>query len=255
MHKKRLIGVITVKDGMAVQSFGYRRYLPLGRPEILAENLDRWGCDEILVLAIDRSRRNMGPDIELLRALGALGLSTPLSYGGGICTAQQAGLVIQSGAERICLDAALHRDTQPIREIAERLGVQALIGVLPVSLEDNLPQWFDYQTRRSVPLFDSPIPALAEGLISELLVVDWVHEGERNAFNNELVRHSLFGNLPIIAFGGISEPLQAISLLSHPQVAAVAVGNFLNYTEHAVQRLKEHMDTMPIRPPMYATDY
>ena len=49
MIRKRLIGVITVKGGWAVQSFGYARHLPLGRPEILAENLDRWGADEILV--------------------------------------------------------------------------------------------------------------------------------------------------------------------------------------------------------------
>ena len=55
MVKKRLVGVITVKDGWAVQSFGYERYLPLGRPEVIAENLDRWGADEILLQCIDRS--------------------------------------------------------------------------------------------------------------------------------------------------------------------------------------------------------
>jgi len=54
MVRKRLIGVITVIDNMAVQSFGYNRYLPLGDPGILAENLDRWRADEILVSCIDR---------------------------------------------------------------------------------------------------------------------------------------------------------------------------------------------------------
>ena len=41
MIRKRLVGVITVKDSLAVQSFGYKNYLPLGNPEILVENLDR----------------------------------------------------------------------------------------------------------------------------------------------------------------------------------------------------------------------
>ena len=40
MLKKRLIGVITVLNGWAVQSFGYKNYLPLGRPEVLAKNLE-----------------------------------------------------------------------------------------------------------------------------------------------------------------------------------------------------------------------
>ena len=37
MLKKRLIGVVTVRRGWAVQSFGYKRWLPLGRPEVLGK--------------------------------------------------------------------------------------------------------------------------------------------------------------------------------------------------------------------------
>ena len=49
MLKKRIIGSITVLNGWAVQSIGYSQYLPLGRPSVIAENLDRWGADEILI--------------------------------------------------------------------------------------------------------------------------------------------------------------------------------------------------------------
>ena len=55
MLNKRLIGVITVKNNIAVQSFGYKNYLPIGDPRVLAENLDRWGADEIHVNCIDRT--------------------------------------------------------------------------------------------------------------------------------------------------------------------------------------------------------
>ena len=55
MLKKRLIGVITVKDGLGVQSFGYKKYFPLGKAEILAKNFNRWGADEIFLNVIDRS--------------------------------------------------------------------------------------------------------------------------------------------------------------------------------------------------------
>ena len=76
MLKKRLIRVVTIKDGSAVQSFGYGRYLPLGRPECLVENLDRWGADEILVQVIDRTRRSLGPDFALLSKLARIGMGT-----------------------------------------------------------------------------------------------------------------------------------------------------------------------------------
>src|SRR5450755_2779146 len=133
MLKKRLVGVITVKDGWAVQSFGYRRYLPLGHPEYLAENLDRWGADEILVLSIDRTRRGLGPDLDLVRRLGGMGLSTPLSYGGGIRTIAEAGAIIQAGAERVCVDATMRSSATVVRGISSLIGAQAVIGALPLS--------------------------------------------------------------------------------------------------------------------------
>ena len=78
MLKKRFIAVVTVKDGWAVQSFGYGRYLPLGKPECLVENFDRWGADEILVQVIDRSKGGLGPDFELLKKT----LKQPLIFDG-----------------------------------------------------------------------------------------------------------------------------------------------------------------------------
>ena len=49
MLKKRLTGAVTIRNGLVVQSFGYNRYLPIGKPKVVVENLDRWGCDEIFI--------------------------------------------------------------------------------------------------------------------------------------------------------------------------------------------------------------
>ena len=75
MFKKRFVGVITVKDRIAVQSIAFKKYLPIGDPVILAENLDRWGVDEILA-SIDRTLKNLGPDLNLLENLSSKGLLT-----------------------------------------------------------------------------------------------------------------------------------------------------------------------------------
>ena len=62
MLKKRLVGAVTIKNSMVVQSFGYNRYLPIGKPKVVVENLDRWGIDVIFIQVIDRSKNNLGPD-------------------------------------------------------------------------------------------------------------------------------------------------------------------------------------------------
>ena len=41
----------------------------------------------------------------------------------------------------------------------------------------------------------------------------------------------------------------------HSDVAAVGLGNFLSYSEHAVQAFKQHLIDMPLRPAAYAAEY
>lgn len=253
MLKKRLVGVITVKDGWAVQSIGYRRYLPLGHAQHLAENLDRWGADEILVLCIDRTRRGLGPDLELLRSLGSLGLSTPLSYGGGIRTAAEAGAVIQAGAERVCVDAALRAAPEAVAEIAALAGAQAVIGVLPLSLAAGELQWLDYLSGQSTPLSAADLSLFEKRVVSEALLVDWCDEGHARGFDAELVRRFPLAGVPLIAFGGVSEPDQLDTLLACEQVAAVGIGNFLAYREHAVQKLRQRVTADSIRAPIFSS--
>ena len=56
MLKKRIIGTVLVKDNIAVQSFSYSKWLPIGKPECIVKNLDRWGADEIVVISLKRFR-------------------------------------------------------------------------------------------------------------------------------------------------------------------------------------------------------
>ena len=251
MLKKRLIGVITVKAGIAVQSFGYSRHLPLGSPECLAENLDRWGVDEILVLCIDRSRSGHGPDLALLGRLGALGLSTPLSYGGGVHTAAEAAQAIQAGAERLCLDTVLHADPDAVRDMAALLGSQALVAALPMAIRKGEALRYAYLQNSLLPYTEETNQLFDDGTVSEALLIDAVHEGQRNAFDAELVRRFPRPATPLIVFGGISEPAQVAPLLAQSEVVAVAVGNSLNYSEHAVQNLKQQVQSLSLRPAAY----
>ncbi len=248
MLKKRLVGVVTVKDGWAVQSFGYDRHLPLGKPEVLIENLDRWGADEIILQCIDRSVRRAGPDLKLLERVSRKGLSTPLIYAGGICTAEDAVAVVKAGADRICVDSLLHDAPQTLQELSAPLGAQAVIASLPLARSPDGLMWLDYRTKQQQPLSAQVLDVLRSGVISEALIVDWQHEGLAGQFDNGLLSDFPVDGMPLIAFGGLSEPSQLRDVLQFGKVAAVAVGNFLNYREHAIHHYKRHLAGLPVRP-------
>lgn len=255
MLKKRLVGVVTVKDGWAVQSFGYKRYLPLGKPQCIVENLDRWGADEILVQVIDRSINGLTPDFGLLETLGRLGLETPLIYGGGIRSIDDGVQAIQSGADRLVVDSILHDDLTPVRGLSERLGAQAIIAALPLSWRNGRVEWLDYRHRCSTLISPDVSSLIEAGIVSEILLVDWMNEGHQGRFELNLVKNFPFGGVPVITFGGISDSRQMTELLQMPNVSAVAVGNFLSYREHAVQKYKEALSCMPLRFSSYESKY
>jgi len=246
--RKRVIGVVTVKEGWAVQSFGYHRYLPLGKPEVLVENFDRWGADEILLQCIDRSRAAAGPDLALLERVSRKGLATPLIYAGGISDAADAVAAVKSGADRVCVDALLHDAPRTLGELAAPLGAQAIIASLPMSLQSGAPLWIDYRSGRQGPLCSAVIDAFEAGLVSEALVIDWRHEGSSAAFDMNLLTMFPIPHAPLIAFGGLSEPAQLRTVLQHQRAGAAAVGNFLNYREHSIAHFKSQLAGLPVRP-------
>ena len=51
---------------------GIYNYLPLGKVECMVKNFDRWNSDEILINCIDRSKKKIGPDFELLKKMNFL---------------------------------------------------------------------------------------------------------------------------------------------------------------------------------------
>lgn len=248
MLRKRLLGTVVVRQGWAVQSFGYRRWLPLGKPECLVENLDRWGADGIVVLAIDRG--DQGPDLALIEKLGALGLSTPLTYGGGVRHEADARAAVRAGAERLVLDSVLSDNPAAVQAMAEAVGVQALVGSLPLVRDQkgHVQHWLHHK-QKAIPIAPAIQELIQKEVVSELLAIDVVGEGQGQGFQQELLSAvEMLGGLPLLAFGGLATADHIRLLLRRPRVAGVLVGNALNYREHAIGHLKATLTDQPLRP-------
>lgn len=252
MLKKRLTGAVTIRNGIVVQSFGYNKYLPIGKPKVIVENLDRWGIDEIFIQVIDRSKNNLGPDIKLIEDISSSGILTPIMYAGGIQNEKQAAEVIRAGAERVCLDTLLHSNPQEVKKIAMRLGGQAVVGCLPVRIDNNGKTcWHNYQTGEKLFFDDNIKNLIKNGLISEILLVDCQNEGCDGAFDFKILEFFKNFDVSLILFGGLSTEKILKKAFDHSKVVAAAIGNRLNYSEHSVQTLKNLLPSAPIRPSYY----
>ena len=252
MLKKRLIAVVTIRNDWVVQSFGYKRYLPIGRPEVIIENLDRWGADEILLQCIDRNLGvSLGPDFSLLQRISNIRLSTPLIYAGGIRNAEDAVKAVNLGAERVMVDALLWDSPKSVKNLSYQLGSQAVIANLPLRVESEMLFWKNYRNKNEIPLKKTVFRRIPLEHISELMLTDFLNEGTHYSFDPKVAKLFPIKDKPLILFGGISEPKQCRELFNLDNIVALSVGNFLNYKEHAVQMFKQNLVDAPTRAAHY----
>ena len=236
--KKRILGVLNIKDNNVVQSFGYSKFLPQGRIEDFVENLNRWGVDEILVNDIDRSKKSLGPNIELLSKISNLKINTPIIYAGNINNAEDAINTIKNGADRIVLGNLFFKNFDEIKNISNALGSQALIVSLSLIVKNNQIYMNNYVNKK-VFKFDKRKILLLKKYVSELLLIDTKNEGYEKSFNQNLLKKMIKMKLgiPKILFGGINDSGQITKLTYSKNVSAIAIGNFLSYKEHAYQKI------------------
>jgi len=166
MVKKRILAGVIVKDNQVVQSFGYRNYLPIGKPEVVVQNLDRWQADEILINVIDRSNLNKGPDLEILKKINKIDIQTPLIYGGGISKLEDAIKVIKLGADRIVLESIVEENYMELVKISQIIGSQSIVISMPLSINKNKILFYDYKKKKKIKISNFFLNAIKKKIFS-----------------------------------------------------------------------------------------
>ena len=120
VHKKGLVKTTNFKDPKYVGD-------PLNAVKIFNEK----EVDELIVLDIDASVEQRGPDFELIQNL-AIECRMPFCYGGGVTTVEQAKKIISLGAEKVAISSAAIKNPSLLKEIGKAVGVQSVVVVLDV---------------------------------------------------------------------------------------------------------------------------
>lgn len=240
MIKKRIAASVIVKNDRVVQSFSYERYLPLGSVTAIVQNLDRWGVDDIIVLNIDRTANKVGPNLDVIKKISSIPISTPLTYGGGIGCLKDALDVISNGAERVVVDNLFINKPNEIKKISEAIGSQAIIISIPVKIIEGRAYHFNYLTKELIKLNINKIKKY-EHLVSELLIIDVSSEGNQGKYSKNLVEFFSDINLGLICYGGVGLSEAGTNLLDNNSVNSVVYGNILNYGELFFQKVKKSL--------------
>jgi cyclase len=238
--KQRIIACLPILNGLLVQSFGFRRFQPLGKAKIAAEFLDSWGVDEIVLTDIRASLHDRSSDIGLLRDVSK-SCFVPLTVGGGIRSLSDASQVLKSGADKVVLNSSALQRPVLISEIAERFGEQSIVVSIDVVCSDDGEKLVSSHSGTK-PHKISPIEWAVEVErlgAGEIMLRAVERDGSRIGYDLDLLTQvSSAISIPLIAAGGAGCPEHFREALSIPGVCAAAAGNFFQHTEHSVITLK-----------------
>lgn len=242
MLKTRVIGVVVVRNGIAVQSVGFRRYLPIGSPEIAINYLDRWGIDEIMVLDTTATAEERSPAAERVRSY-AQECQVPLTVGGGVRDVEAVTRSIQAGADKVVVNSALVTRPDLVTEVAGLFGTQCIVASIDARREaDGRYVAYTHGGTRSTGLAAADLARRAEALGAGELVINSIdRDGAKTGYELDLLR-SVAGavGIPVIACGGAGHPEHFRDAM-RCGVSAVAAANFFHFTEHSVIVAKQYL--------------
>ena len=250
MLKRRIIALVVISDNIAVQSIGFRQYLPLGRPEIAIEYLVRWGVDEIILVDISASRGERGPNNEMVRRV-SMNCHVPLTVAGGIKSVRQIGELLASGADKVCINHAARSKPSFITDAASQYGNQCVVASIDVAMGKNNEPWV-YDYLKSSLTDEKPTDQarwMQEAGAGEILLNSVERDGSYLGYDNELIASVLDATtIPIIAVGGAGIPAHFVESFSVTGISALAAANIFHFWEHSITVIKSQIDLdVPIR--------
>ena len=256
MLKRRVVATLVVRDGIVVQSVGFQRYLPVGRPQIAVEFLNQWGVDEIILLDISATAARRGPDLAMVRAV-AKRCFVPLTVGGGIHALDQARALIRSGADKVAFNQAALHAPELLARTAEVFGSQCVVAVIDGIRHPDGYRVHDYRSRqataRGAGEFATSLVARGAG---EVFINSVDRDGAKQGFDLSLVRELCAAvDVPVICCGGAGAPEHFAEVFRETRVHAAAAANFFHFTEHSVTTTKAILRSrVPVRHDTHA-DY
>lgn len=249
MLKKRIIATLIIKDDIVVQSFNFKRYLPIGKPQIAVEYLNYWGVDEIVILDIDASKNNKEPNFKEIKEIASK-CFVPLTIGGGINSIDHIKQLMHCGADKISINNIAINNPDFIQNAAHIFGNQCIVISVDAVKINNDYFVYDYKQKNNLQVrITDFVKQMEDRGAGEIIINSVDNDGSYKGFDTELINEVCTSTtIPIICSGGAKNANDFINVFEKTNVNAASASNFFHFTEHSVIITKSNiLKKMPIR--------
>ncbi len=241
MLAKRIIPCLDVRDGQTVKGINFEGLRQIGDPVELGAKYALEGADELVYLDISASLEGRGAFTELVSRIAAR-IDIPFTVGGGIASVDDAGRLLEAGADKITLNSAAVSNPKLIDEIAAKYGSQFVVVAIDARLIDGCWTVTTHGGRRPTEkeLFSWAQEAVERGA-GEILFTSMNHDGTKSGYPCETFARLAELPVPIIASGGAGTVQHIADVLTTGKADAALAASIFHYDEIPIPVLKREL--------------
>jgi imidazole glycerol-phosphate synthase subunit HisF len=269
MLKHRIIPVVLLRNGIVVQSKGFKRYQALGNPHTIVRRLSDWAADELIYLDIgqvegyDLRREDLNfpnrRNLEEILSDVAKQCFMPLTFGGGIRTLEDINLRLRAGADKVSINTQALSEPNFVRKASREFGSQCIVVSIDAKSTGE-GSWEVFGRGGTVSTGWNPaswashIESLGTG---EILINSIDQDGMGKGYDIALIRSVVRAvSIPVIACGGVGEWSHFAEGITDGLASAVAAANIFQYTENSVFKAKDFLNRsgLNVRKPVFGVE-
>lgn len=239
----RIIPCLDVSNGRVVKGIKFQGLRDAGDPVELAERYEAQGADELVFLDVSATPEGRKTHAHTIAAVREK-LSIPFTTGGGVRKLEDAGNLLEAGADKVSVNTAAVENPVLLEEIATRFGSQCCILALDAARRTSADGWevvtHSGKNRTGIDAIEWAKRATGCGA-GEILLTSWDRDGTRSGYDTDLlVAISNSVRVPVIASGGANSPEHLLEAI-HAGADAVLAASIFHDGDYTVSQLKEYL--------------
>ena len=246
MLTRRIIPCLDVSNGRVVKGVRFQGLRDAGDPVERAAFYQKQRADELVILDVSATPEGRSNQVEVVKGVRQV-LAIPLTVGGGVRTVDDAGRLLDAGADKVSANTAAVERPSLVGEIADRFGTQCTVVAIDAkrcNLTDPARGW-QVVVRSGKDQKDIDVVAWAEEATSrgagEILLTSWDRDGTQSGYDLELIRAvSRSVSVPVIASGGASTVEHLVAAFEAGAHAVLAASIFHD-DKNTVEDLKRDL--------------
>lgn len=204
MLLKRVIPSLLCSNNGLYKTIKFRKRRYLGDIINTARLFNDLGADELILLDIDATKENKGPNLEIVSSL-ATECFMPLTCGGGISSVEDAEALLRLGVEKVCINSAVIDQPNLINQLADRFGSSTVVVSIDVKKDIfGKTKVFTHKNNKSLNVdLLKYVKNIASRGAGEILITSVDKEGTQTGFDCNLISKVASAvEVPVIANGG-----------------------------------------------------